>query len=189
MEGTIVFPTVREGLYGITSKLTMFRLQKGAKFCMVLRIVKMSNYLNEKPKNETNRNLLLSILSSTQINLSLSPDILSSYPGTYHISPRSSTHNHGQSTMSLPRQSISSLCYLPCRLAPSTWLDRHISHCMGCTGTCWHTGIAESSRGRTGQTGSLEGQKYLEEGESFSLLDGCTTLRSILESAWNRNSD
>lgn len=80
-------------------------------------------------------------------------------------------------------------CYLPCRLAPSTWLDRHISHCMGCTVTFWHTGIAESSRGHTGPTGSLEGQKCLLEDKCFSLLNVCATLRSILESACNRNSD
>ena len=97
----------------------------------------------------------------------LSSDILSSYPATYHISPCSSTHNHDQSTMSLT-QLMSSLCYLPCRLAPSKWLDRHISHCMGCTGTCWHTGIAGSSRGHTGLTGSLEGQKCLLEDQCFS---------------------
>lgn len=42
--------------------------------------------------------------------------------------------------------------HLLCRLAPSMWPGTRTSRCRDCTGICWHTGIAESSWGRTGLT-------------------------------------
>lgn len=60
------------------------------------------------------------------------------------------------------------------------WLDIRSSRCTGCTGICWHTGIAGSSQGRTGLTCILEGQKCLEEGGCSLVVSLFCTIRKRL---------
>lgn len=60
------------------------------------------------------------------------------------------------------------------------WPGTRNFHCRDCTGTCWHTGIAGSSRGRTGPTCILEGQKRLEEGECSLVISLFSGIRKQL---------